>query len=776
MEQANTSKKKIAILGGGLGALSAAYELTLNDDWQNHYELHLYQVGWRNGGKMSGGRGPHERIEELGLHLLLGFYHNTFRIFREVYEERDQRGLAPEAPFRTLDDALLKNNSLLFVEYLPWERQWVNWPLIVPERSGKSGEGIPTIEDNLKTIGGVLLELILGSPYLKEHGPFVQWLFDLFFSESNGSAKSKLASEGPPQPAWLDRLFQAAETELKQLGNLLNTGIHELFQWKENLLKTFDRKGLSGIEQLDQILGILGEFLKWLEKGLKEGLEKELKNNNELRRLYIIINFSIAAFKGVMKDVYDPQSHTFDFHRINHLDFRQWLADNGASELTRNSVLVQFFYNAPFNSLIDGNLQGGLIAAGTAMMFLTQGASYKGSIFNQMRAGTADTLIMPLYQVLAARGVHFHFFHKVTSLEISSANPGKIGAIEIERQIRLKDTSRPYDPVMKTASGVPAWPGEPLYDQIDPTQAEQLKALFARGESLESPWCSWNGGEKIKLEEGRDFHEVILGIPVSALGDLSGAMIHGDPDRDRAKRWNDMIHNIGSTQVMSAQLWLKPDLAGLGFDRDRWGLARENCAPNVVTYAYPVFSWLDQTQFLQIENWAENEEQPRMVAAFTNAMMDPVNMPPYSHHKFNKEQKDRVRETMRQWLWDQMGWFFPNATSAAAPAGLNWELLCSPQSSEASASMRFDDQFFEAAVNPSDRYILALPNTEQYRMTPDNSGFENMVLVGDWTQFGANFGYMEGTVLSSIIAVKSLTGRIVSSGIREPLLPGDLKI
>lgn len=438
-------------------------------------------------------------------------------------------------------------------------------------------------------------------------------------------------------------------------------------------------------------------------------------------------------------------------------------------------MLVQFFYNAPFNSLIDGKLQGGLIAAGTAMMFLTQGASYTGSIFNQMRAGTADTLIMPLYQVLAERGVKFHFFHRVHSLEISDSDAAKIGRVIVEQQVKLKNPDGRYNPVLSTSAGVPAWPGEPLYDQIEPGQAERLRALFAKGESLESPWCSWNEGEKRELTLGQDYDQLILGIPVSAQGALCASMIKSDPDRKRAEQWQSMIDRIASTQVMSAQLWLKPDLAGLGFDRGAWGIGKENCAPNVVTYAYPVFSWMDQSQFLPLEQWPDESERPQMVAAFTNAMMDPVSIPPYSDHQFNLLQKFRVKETMRQWLWDQMGWFFPAATTPGAPAGLNWELLAASDASPACASARFEQQFFEAAVNPSDRYILALPGTEQYRMAPDGSGFANLFLVGDWTRFGANFGYMEGTVISAMIATGALLDRNGFTPGREPMLPADLK-
>ena len=42
-------------------------------------------MSWRLGGKTASGRGEHGRIEEHGLHVLFGGYHNTFRLMLDVY-------------------------------------------------------------------------------------------------------------------------------------------------------------------------------------------------------------------------------------------------------------------------------------------------------------------------------------------------------------------------------------------------------------------------------------------------------------------------------------------------------------------------------------------------------------------------------------------------------------------------------------------------------------------------------------------------------------------
>ena len=78
---------RVAILGGGAGAMTAAMWLSTRG-WRNRFEsITVYQMGWRLGGKGASGRGVHDRIEEHGLHVWLGFYDNAFRTLAACYDE-----------------------------------------------------------------------------------------------------------------------------------------------------------------------------------------------------------------------------------------------------------------------------------------------------------------------------------------------------------------------------------------------------------------------------------------------------------------------------------------------------------------------------------------------------------------------------------------------------------------------------------------------------------------------------------------------------------------
>src|SRR4051794_24540329 len=92
-------KKRIAILGGGLGSLITAFQLTAEPGWENLYEITLYQIGWRLGGKGASGRNQlpwyHDRIEEHGVHIFFGFYNNAFRAMKRCYDELKRPADAP---------------------------------------------------------------------------------------------------------------------------------------------------------------------------------------------------------------------------------------------------------------------------------------------------------------------------------------------------------------------------------------------------------------------------------------------------------------------------------------------------------------------------------------------------------------------------------------------------------------------------------------------------------------------------------------------------------
>ena len=89
-----------------MGGLATAWELS-SGEWRKHIDsITVYQRGWRLGGKGASSRGRFGRIEEHGLHVLLGYYDATFRVLREVYGELNRDLTDPACPIRSWQDAL----------------------------------------------------------------------------------------------------------------------------------------------------------------------------------------------------------------------------------------------------------------------------------------------------------------------------------------------------------------------------------------------------------------------------------------------------------------------------------------------------------------------------------------------------------------------------------------------------------------------------------------------------------------------------------------------
>src|SRR5687768_14364083 len=109
-----SGRQKVAILGGGMGGLTTAFELTNQPDWQERFDITVYQLGWRLGGKCASSRGDNARIEEHGIHGFVGSYFNALPMMKDVYEEL---GRKPGQPLASFDEAFIPSNFAMMWEF-----------------------------------------------------------------------------------------------------------------------------------------------------------------------------------------------------------------------------------------------------------------------------------------------------------------------------------------------------------------------------------------------------------------------------------------------------------------------------------------------------------------------------------------------------------------------------------------------------------------------------------------------------------------------------------
>ena len=144
----------------------------------------------------------------------------------------------------------------------------------------------------------------------------------------------------------------------------------------------------------------------------------------------------------------------------------------------------------------------------------------KRTVSWDQEAGLGDAIFAPIYEVLKERGVHFKFFHRVEELKLSDANSNFVELIRMTKQVDL--VNEEYNPLINV-KGLPSWPNEPKYEEIEHQQAGLLEEYHI---DLESFWSNWskvygdNFGHplaEVILKRGQEFDKIVYGIPVGSL-------------------------------------------------------------------------------------------------------------------------------------------------------------------------------------------------------------------------------------------------------------------
>lgn len=673
--------KKIAILGAGVGGMATAFALTNREGFAAEHEVTVYQMGFRVGGKGASGRNAahQQRIEEHGLHIWLGFYDNAFRVIRQAYAEMEK---APDNPFRTWEDAFKKHSLILLEEKVG--SAWKSWPIDFPEDSrlpGDPGEPAPTIWSYVEKL--------------------VAWM-DKHVSASHLGAPSEVPARVTERP-FLARALSELGADVDAIAKTFEAASMEV--GRDALAGAVHLAGALADDPAQHdpahrglLLDLLDEFFAWLKKKL----EGEIASSDIARRLFIALELGYLHTYGMLKDGVLENGFT----TIEGFDYVEWLRSHGGSELALTSAPIRGFYDLVF-AYEDGDVARPNFSAAVAVQAALHVVfDYKGAIFWRMQAGMGDTVFTPLYSVLRKRGVKFEFFHKVENLGLS-ADARSIETVRIGRQVALAGAS--YDPLV-TVGGLPCWPSAPLYDQIEPKMAAELRE---RSVDLESYSNGWQNAEERTLVRGTDFDAVVLAIPPGAISRLCPELIAA------SAAWRDMVANVGTVATQAMQLWLEPSLAELG-----WTLP----SPVMDAYVEPQNTWADMSHLLVREAWGGAQRTPKNVAYFCGPLDDVAGETP-------GRSLARVAETSTAWLRDNVAFLWPSFDFA-----------------------KIIESFFRANVEPSERYVLSKKGTARFRLPPGGSGFDNLYLAGDWTDSGFNAGCVEAAVISGLLAAKAITG------------------
>lgn len=697
--------RKVAILGGGVGAITAAYALSSLPHWQQRFEVTVYQMGWRLGGKGASGRNADagQRIEEHGLHVWAGFYDNAFRCFQQCYAELEAARI--DGVFPSWRDAFTPQSTVTQHELMDdgWVPITTHWP---------SNEEVP----------GSGRRALTDADYLHMLLAFLGQSFQTPPAALNPRAAARATARAPGPPPgfaghdWLETLEAALpKPAVSGLGaELLQDAADTTLHLAERLLgaaRGLDRDAPQRAQPL--LLDWLRELIAGFQAHLDALFEHDLKEHEELYAWYLLMSVGIATARGMVEE--NVLEHGMEV--LDELDLREFLERYGAGPLVLRSSVLRGAYDYVFGYQ-QGDIARPRLAAGVGLrgglrVFLT----YKGSIMWKMNAGMGDTLFSPYYKLLAHRGVRFEFFSKVTGLGVED---DRIARIAIDRQVRLEHPDQGYRPLRRVRS-LDCWPDRPDWAQL-----VDGDALAAAGVNFESAWCDQPPVERRVLEVGRDFDDVILGIGPAAFPVIAREL-------DRQPRWKAMADRLPTVPTLAMQLWLKPTLEELG-----WPYGRTISTSYVENWS----TWADMSHLLAEEAWPG--DPPQNLAYFCGVLADAPERE-LAQRDFPERQLERVKQDAAAWMDANIGYLWPRTVDAAG--AFDWD--------------RVHSACYRVNVDPTERYVLSLPGTPRYRLRADESGFVNLALAGDWTRTSINAGCVEAATMSGLRAAAGLSGERV---------------
>ena len=685
---------RVAVIGGGCASLTTAFELT-RPEHEGRYEVTVYQLGWRLGGKGASGRGVADRIEEHGLHLWMGFYENAFRLMRDCYDERSL--LPGHRRFETFQDAFKPAPHVAVTTRLP-NGDWELWRAHFPPGRGLPGD--PLDEGSPFTIRG----------YLRQSAVLI--------GELLRSAQGLERGRGIPAAETLLRYGQlASAAALFEASDTLREAIEA---WLPQMVK-----GPSTV---------VIRLVESLASAARRQLELIVEGDDELRRIWQVIDLILAILRGAAIEGMALDARGFD--AINGSDWREWLRSHGASEQSLNCGFMNGIYDLAF-AFEDGDVTRPRLAAGVALrgamrMFFT----YRGALFWRMSAGMGDVVFAPLYNVLKARGVRFEFFHRLRDVKLSPKRKGElphVASLEFDVQAKVKGGGE-YQPLIDVR-GVPCWPSRPDHGQL------VSGAKFEReGRAFEAHW-DHRRAARMSLQVGADFDFVVLGVSIGAIPYVTRELMEREP------RWAAMVRHVKSVPTQAVQLWMRESMHALGWIHP---------PVNLSGFVEPFDTWADMEHLIPEESWSRPVES---IAYFCSVLPDAAPADGTMTERFYDEQRAVVRSNAERFLDRDIGALWPKAVT---DSGFRWEILASDDDDTATGKRRrgrrrLDTQFWTANVNPSDRYVLSLPGSVEYRLSPLDMCFDNLTIAGDWTATGLDTGCIESAVMSGRLAAHALS-------------------
>ena len=172
----------------------------------------------------------------------------------------------------------------------------------------------------------------------------------------------------------------------------------------------------------------------------------------------------------------------------------------------------------------------------------------------------------------------------------------------------------------------------------------------------------------------------------------------------------------------------------------------------------PLDVWADRSTLLDAERWI-GACKPLSLQYMCGPLPGDWASRPASDHGVPAEAQAQVRQLTVAWLRRYATVLWPKATGLD---GFDWDALFDAGNAEGES--RLDAQYLRANIDPSERYVLSIAGSGHTRMDAGDSGFDNLVLTGDWTRTSWNAGCIEACALAGENAARAVGERAKGGG------------
>jgi uncharacterized protein with NAD-binding domain and iron-sulfur cluster len=491
-------KQRVAIVGGGVAAMAAAWDLTSGAN-NNLYDVTIFQIGGRLGGKgassrnrdrnpgFADGNGFGDRNEEHGLHLWLGYYENAFRMIRQCFDELQKTvpnprvegvdegeldehlGIRP-APFDNWNWLAAFKRSNLVGLADDSSGNWVPWIGRFPEYVHKDEEGVTGIYRfaDGTAIPGIHIVEDKREAYPGEEEEEADRLAhpDVSFFLLHALRLLQAFIESLEL-----RVEQRYAQEVRKSGALPPDDPEELLSQVMNLHPLTHRDSDTGsspdlrrvlvnirlmllmpaIQSFAAIAGLSESTILFPGGSMPVGgeravamLDRYIAEMREKIEWFVDEDLAVRRLWELI-DLLAANIRGLiaaglvgrdDFSQLDGWNYEDWLRMNRIADRTLKNPIIRGAYDLAL-AYQDGDPRNPQLAAGQALNAACRFFfMYKGALFWRMTAGMGDVVFAPLYLALRKRGVKFRFFHRLEDIELDDAGT-TVTRLKFLRQVRF---------------------------------------------------------------------------------------------------------------------------------------------------------------------------------------------------------------------------------------------------------------------------------------------------------------------------------------------------